>query len=163
MDTTEADLQQRIATKEAQIEEWQAEVRGLRVALQIVQRDNRRHDSRALPARVFRPEASALLPDVDPEPPIPQQFIKEPNYADWSVAKSLTQHIVEILLEERPLRRRSILERLRKRGQDKDAHDFDNLVSHYLSSDPRFEKGYTYGTWTLAMEPARDEEWDSDT
>ena len=146
------ELEQRIASKRAQREELEREIRNFQDTLNILQRDASRPDSRAMPSVLYE----ATEPD-EPEhgygllPVLRVSPASLPQYKEWTASFKLTQAMINILLHERPLRRRVILQRLAMQGlNDPPANDFPNLVSHYLSKDPRFVRCFENGVWTLA-------------
>ena len=131
--------------------------------LNIVQRDASRQDSRAMPPTLYKatepdepePYATTDTPapaqDLGPASGPPAPPVKLPRYKEWTASFKVTQTMIDVLLAERPLRRKAIIERLEKSGlNDPPAYDFANLVSHYLRKDPRFVRCYENGFWTLA-------------
>ena len=152
------ELEQKIATKRAQIDEMTKDVRLLQDTLNLAQRDNSRYDSRALPATMYRPSEPEIAPEppqvqeqgpapvaVPPEPPV-----KLPGYKGWTLSFRITKAMIDILLDERPLKRKKIINRLKGQEFNRETSEFENLVSHFLSKDPRFVRCYENGIWTLA-------------
>ena len=163
--TIAKELEQRIASKRAQREELEREIRNFQDTLNILLRDAGRQDSRAMPSVIYE----ATKPDEpEPEPEhgygmLPVLRVAPaslPEYKEWTISFRVVKAMIDILLHERPLRRRVIIQRLAALGlNDPPANDFPNLVSHYLSKDPRFVRCYENGVWTLAdwavaVEPA---------
>ena len=154
--TIAKELEQRIASKRAQREELEREIRNFQDTLNILQRDASRPDSRARPSVLYE----ATEPDEPPPEPehgyglLPVLRVAPaslPQYKEWTISFQVIKTMIDVLLQERPLRRRVILQRLAGLGlNDPPANDFPNLVSHYLSKDPRFVRCYENGVWTLA-------------
>jgi hypothetical protein len=150
------ELEQRIAGKRAQREELEREIRNFQDTLNILLRDVGRPDSRAMPSVLYE----ATEPDEPPPEPehgyglLPVLRVSPaslPQYKEWTISFQVIKTMIDVLLQERPLRRRVILRRLAELGlNDPPANDFPNLVSHYLSKDPRFVRCYENGVWTLA-------------
>ena len=155
-------LRQKITTKRAQRDVLDRDIKTLEAMLDMEIRDATRTSSLSYLSEGLAPTPvpqveSIALPDV----PSAQEFIKPPNYGEWTISRRLTNALVEILLEERPMKRAEILKRLKERSDTHDLHDIDRLVSHFLGKDPRFISPY-YGSWTLAMEPADNDKWHPD-
>ena len=154
--TIAKELAQRIATKLAQREELEREIRNFQDTLNILLRDAGRQDSRAMPSVLYE----ATEPDEpEPEPEYGYGLLPVlrvapaslPEYKEWTISLRVVKAMIDVLLHERPLRRRVIIQRLAGLGlNDPPANDFPNLVSHYLSKDPRFVRCYENGVWTLA-------------
>ena len=151
------ELEQRITSKRAQREELEREIRNFQDTLNILQRDASRPDSRARPSVIY--EATEPDEPDEPEPEYGYGLLPVlrvapaslPQYKEWTISFRVTKAMIDILLHERPLRRRVILQRLAMQGlNDPPANDFPNLVSHYLSKDQRFVRCYENGVWTLA-------------
>ena len=80
------------------------------------------------------------------------------RHAEGSLSQEITDAILQILLEERPMHtmhRKKILEKVEAKGILLGGTDRIRTLSSYLSNDRRFvtdgQKGR--GTWTLAGEP----------
>ena len=102
------EIEQRIATKRAEIDESEREVRLLQETLNLAHRDNSRYDSRAMPATIYRqvePEVTPEPPQVREQGPAPVAVppVKLPNYKGWTLSFRLTKAMIDILLDERPL------------------------------------------------------------
>jgi hypothetical protein len=70
-------------------------------------------------------------------------------------ANQLTDAMLEILTEERPLHRRDILHRLEGKGIYVGGSNKQGAIGSYLSISPLF-KNVAKGTWTLTNEPIDD-------
>ena len=149
-------------TKRAQRDELDRDLKVLEAMLNMEIRDASRSGNAPVMVQPPDPYPTPLLEaGIQSGVPAQQKVVKPPNYGDWTTSFRLTNFIVEILLEERPLKRSELIKRLKERDAHEDTHDFDNLVSHFLSKDPRFISPY-YGHWTLAMEPVDDDKWHPD-
>ena len=146
---TERDIEQGIETKKAQREDLDREIRLLQDTLNVVQRDRVRQDIRAMPPTAFSPLVSEEPDDLPEYPPSePPAYL--PKFSGWSYSYRLTKAMIDLLLEERPLKRETLIGRLREQGLDeKPTQDFGGLVSSTLSRDPRFVRCYRNGFWTL--------------
>ena len=115
--STVEDLQQRIATKRAQREELEREIRNFQDTLNILLRDASRPDRRAMPSVLYE----ATEPDEPPPEPehgyglLPVLRVSPaslPQYKEWTISFRVIKAMIDVLLQERPLRRRVILQRL---------------------------------------------------
>ena len=74
---------------------------------------------------------------------------------DGTFTAELTTAIADMLLEDRPLRRQTILERLAEQEIYVGGKDSLRTLSAYLSNDDRFQSAPgARGLWTLASPPA---------
>ena len=77
------------------------------------------------------------------------------RHAEGSFSKQISDAILHILLEERPMHRKKILEKVEAKGVLLGGTDRIRTLSSYLSNDRRFvtdgQEGR--GIWTLAGEP----------
>ena len=96
----------------------------------------------------------------DLESPDPGQVPQPQGGTDSLIGKSfnaqLTHAIQKVLLEERPLHRSDILERVEEAGLEvlgSKAKKPVNIVGNVLSTDPRFTSAGAPGYWTLAESP----------
>ena len=74
-----------------------------------------------------------------------------------SVKDQICGAIYEVLLDERPLHKRDILDRVQSAGVYVGGKDPMNTLSPYLTNDPRFTSDGK-GNWTLASEQSGVEE-----
>ena len=81
-----------------------------------------------------------------------EQNVNVSDEARSPYAKEVSDAMVEILTEERPLHRDVILARIRDRGIHIGGQKPVNTIGSYLSLDYRFKNAGT-GIWTLGEEP----------
>ena len=144
------DIEQGIETLRARREGLDRVIRQLQLALNNIQSISAGEDLIALSPTLYGARDIGTEWDSLPAAPHTEPPAYLPRYNGGSYHFRLVQAILDMMLEERPLKRKTIIDRLRAQGLDeKPTQDFGNLVSRTLTHEPRFVRCARIGFWTL--------------
>ena len=144
------DIEQGIETLKARREGLDRIIRQLQIVFNNIQSLSAGEDIITLSPTLYGFRDTGTELGGLPNAPYTQPPAYLPRYNGQSYHFRLVQAILDMMLEERPLKRKTIIDRLRAQGLDeKPTQDFGNLVSRTLTHEPRFLRCARIGFWTL--------------